>query len=440
MIILFRADFFEFQLTGFLPSDFTLGGQTTLSTPAAMTQNVQTLFFNCNRMARISISVAQKLAILQDKDDRLAVGESLKSVARSHGVSPSQIRRWEKQRQTLKSCKPAARSTSKGRPSSIRHLEEQVIAWGLDMHSTGVKINYRQLQLKACAADPEFAAKPQHVQYQQIRRLCHQNKLAQHRKTQVSQDTPQEAQDDAREWLLSIRPLLAAPNVQKAYVLNMSQTTVPFSLGSGQTLELRGATTVTVKSTGNKKTRCTVSLTIAADGSKLKPMIIFKGQPHGRVATTELTRSPYRNRAFLCCQESAWQDSDNLIQWVDAVLVPHLQAKAAGAPAFLFLDDSKCPQSPHFIAKLAAMGIHLERIPNKYTTLVQPCDVGVTKPLKERVRRLWWDGLIELAEADAVISAPSRDQIAEWVMESWDSLPANFVQNSWLHHDYKWFL
>jgi len=57
-------------------------------------------------MARCSITVQQNLAILRDKDTRLVDGETLKSVARSHGVQPSQILRWETLRPKLRLAKP----------------------------------------------------------------------------------------------------------------------------------------------------------------------------------------------------------------------------------------------------------------------------------------------------------------------------------------------
>ncbi|KAG7337524.1 hypothetical protein IV203_018970 [Nitzschia inconspicua] len=68
----------------------------------------------------------------------------------------------------------------------------------------------------------------------------------------------------------------------------MDQTPLPFSLASQSTLEMRGTRSVTIRQSGNNKTRATASLAVAADGSKLKPMIIFKGEPRGTIATREL--------------------------------------------------------------------------------------------------------------------------------------------------------
>jgi transposase-like protein len=390
-------------------------------------------------MARTSITNQRKLTILRDADQRTANGESLKSVARSHGVQPAQIRSWRKVREKLKLLNPKARSIARGRPSSIKHLEEQIIGWGIEMRELGVGISYRHLQLKACRADANFAQKTQTQQYQVIRTLCRQNKWVCRRKTHVAQDNPQVGIDKAKEWLLEIRPLLSVPTVNKTYVINMDQTPVPFSLSSNSTLNLMGGRTITVRATGNEKTRCTVSLTVCADGTKLKPMVIFKGTRTGRIATRELSQSPYRNKLVLTVQPNAWQDEENMNDWVDGVLVPHLQQRAAGSPVKLFLDQFSAHETEGLKARMGELGVQLELIPAGCTWLLQPIDVGIGKPFKDRLRQKWWEWMVGPAEVDAIIPNPSRDEIQEWVSEVWDAMPQDVIVNSWKKTGFSWF-
>ena len=56
---------------------------------------------------------------------------------------------------------------------------------------------------------------------------------------------------------------------------NMDETPVWFDMPAARTVESRGAKTVLLKTTGNEKTRFTVVLSCLADGTKLKPMVIF---------------------------------------------------------------------------------------------------------------------------------------------------------------------
>lgn len=48
-------------------------------------------------------------------------------------------------------------------------------------------------------------------------------------------------------------------------------------LPQSRTFDLKGVQRVTCKMTGKEKLRCTLVLSATADGTKLRPMIIFKG-------------------------------------------------------------------------------------------------------------------------------------------------------------------
>jgi hypothetical protein len=370
----------------------------------------------------------------------MAGGESLKSVARSHGVEPVQIRRWRAMRTKLEMTKGKARSVSRGRPSSIKHLEDQIIGWALEMRHAGVGLTYNHLVLKAIRVDPDFARKPRQQQYHLVRRLCRQNCLVQRVSTHTAQDHPQVTIDRATEWLQVIRPIVNGPTMNQQYILNMDQTPLPFSLGKRRTLSLQGERTVTVRQSGNEKMRCTVSLTVAADGSRLKPMMIFKGERNGRIAVRELPSSEFSSDLVLACQPNAYQDSENLLTWVDGVLVPHLQEKAAGTPVVLFLDEFSAHSTAEFLSKLESIGVQLKLIPGGCTWLVQPVDVGIGKPFKDRVRAKWWEWMIEMVQDDALVPSPSRELVQKWTHETWESMPEEIVRNSWRKTDLSWFV
>ena len=51
-----------------------------------------------------------------------------------------------------------------------------------------------------------------------------------------------------------------------------------FDMTTNKTVNLKGAKTVSVRSTGADKRRLTVVLAVTGDGKMLPPMIIFKGK------------------------------------------------------------------------------------------------------------------------------------------------------------------
>jgi hypothetical protein len=58
----------------------------------------------------------------------------------------------------------------------------------------------------------------------------------------------------------------------------MDETPVYFDMVRSLTIENRGAKSVQIRTTGNEKNRFTCVLTVLADGTKLPPIVIFKGK------------------------------------------------------------------------------------------------------------------------------------------------------------------
>ena len=367
---------------------------------------------------------SQKLAILSELDAPIEEGGAVKAVARRYGLTPVQVRKWRANKNLMMEQRRSKKALSKGRKSSIQHLEEPLLAWAMTQRAADIPLTYRHLQAKACRLDENFRNLSQLSQYGQIRRLCQINAFVLRRGTTQAAQHPQETLDNALEWLAIMRPLASAPTQEKKFVLNMDQTPIYFSMPPGRTLELQGSNRVGVRTTSNSTERATCSLCVSADGDKLKPMLIFKGQPNGRIAKRELPEFETRNDIFLACQENAWQNDRNMIEWIDNCLVPWCQQRAAGAPVLLLLDSFSAHHSASTTQKLNELGIQKYKLPGGCTGLIQPVDCGIGKPFKDRIRDKWWDHIIEEQESDSpVLTNVSRELIARWAWESWQELP-----------------
>jgi len=80
-----------------------------------------------------------------------------------------------------------------------------------------------------------------------------------------------------------------------------------------------------------------------------------------------------------------------MLKWIEKVLAPHLQQKPPETEAVLILDKYKVHMSESTTAALAALGVTAHIIPGGCTSLVlvQPVDVGINKPFKDRLRLQW---------------------------------------------------
>jgi hypothetical protein len=60
------------------------------------------------------------------------------------------------------------------------------------------------------------------------------------------------------------------------------------------------------------------------------------------------------------------------------------------------------------------LGVEVEHIPGGRTYLCQPVDVGVNKPFKSRILKLWEEWMISTGLHQGNIDPPTRKNIAEW--------------------------
>lgn len=390
-------------------------------------------------MARKRLTNGQKLRVLFDMDNRLSRGESLKSVARLHNVMPSQLREWRRNRAKLSSTLTKKKSCGTGNAGFLKEFEEHIIGYALDQRALGIPVTYKLLQVKACQFSPDFRQKSDDQQYHTVRRLAINNCLVDRAVTHTSQRRPDDVTEEAREWLEIIRPIVSAPNVERKFIINMDQTPVFLSMHPKRTLDLQGRKTINMRRTCNSTARLTVSLAVSASGEKLKPMVIFKGRPEGRIASREFSDFETRDELLLCCQDNAWQDNENMGRWIDGVLVPYLQEKAEGVPVLLFLDQFEAHKSAATRARLEAIGVSLHLIPGGCTGHVQPVDVGIGKPFKDRVKRQWFDWMVDQDADRPIMTNASREEAATWVAEAWRNFDPNIVRNSWRKTDFNYF-
>jgi hypothetical protein len=62
----------------------------------------------------------------------------------------------------------------------------------------------------------------------------------------------------------------------------------------------------------------------------------------------------------------------------------------------------------------------VEIIPGGYTYVLQPCDVGINRPLKNGIRNQHNDWAI--LKMDANVPAPAREDIIRWLVSSWENI------------------
>ena len=90
---------------------------------------------------------------------------------------------------------------------------------------------------------------------------------------------------------------------------NMDEVPLTFDVPSNKTVDVKGAKTIMIKTSGNEKTHYTVVLACCADGTKLPPLLIFKRKrkdvtPHG---------------IYVHVHSKGWTDGEGMKLWLEKV-------------------------------------------------------------------------------------------------------------------------
>jgi hypothetical protein len=255
--------------------------------------------------------------------------------------------------------------------------------------------------------------------------------------THESQRAPSEMASLAEDYVQTIRPKILQCNRHNDFILNMDQTPVPFTFNSKRTLELVGQRTVHIRKSTNDTKRVTCAMTVTASGRVLTPLLVFKGSPTGRIQRNEFGTFP-ADIAY-ACQGNAWMDEQVMHLWIDRILKPYVSQTPPGIVPLLLLDSYRCHMMKSIVNAIEELGVEVEHIPGGCTALCQPVDIGVNKPFKSRLRRLWEEWMIRTGLHEGKLDPPTRRHIAEWCSFSFKNLPQQLVRNSWRHGLYSYF-
>ena len=206
------------------------------------------------------------------------------------------------------------------------------------------------------------------------------------RPTRVSQHTPVESEQMRVSFAQSTMTLIRMNNVDENLFVNMDETAVYFDTHHNYTVNEKGAKTVSVRHGCSNNKRCTVCITVAADGTKLPLFVIFKGAINGPIANSLHQIMPAGMHG--CTQIKGWMDNRVMELWKEAVWKPYIQGSNNSA---LLLDSMESHIHPNFIDSVDTLGTRVIQIPGGFTYVSQPCDVGIIKPFKASLVELCQD-------------------------------------------------
>ena len=189
--------------------------------------------------------------------------------------------------------------------------------------------------------------------------------LSLRQKTTVSQVTPSDCIPKLVSYIKYLRALQIRHGYMQDNIIAMDETACWMDMPSDTTVALSGERSVPLKSTGHEKSHFTVVLTARANGTKMKPFVVYKGK--GTRLMKELERIPGIIVRF---SSNGWMNDVLTIEYLRSVI---------GALSFgkrlLVWDAYRCHTSAAVRAETARLRLHTSVVPGGCTKFIQAADV-----------------------------------------------------------------
>ena len=161
-------------------------------------------------------------------------------------------------------------------------------------------------------------------------------------------------------------------------VYNSDESNIQLSPATGRVVSIRGRKNVYQVAPGtNEKSNLTFLGTFCADGSIVKPVVIY---PYVRIPKDITDMIPPTITAAKT--ESGWMTSQSFYEYVVNLFDDYLTENNITRPVILFLDGHSTHMTMQLSVKCEELQIIIYILPPNTTHILQPADVGIYKPFK----------------------------------------------------------
>ena len=275
---------------------------------------------------RQSYTVSEKLRIVN-----FAEQSGNRAAEREIGVSESNVRIWRKSKENLEKM-PRLERGNRGKTAAWPELEVDLLSWITEKRNNGLAILPSLVRLKALelANHKKYLIPEGHFKAGNhwCQNFTKRNGLSLRQKTTLAQRLPDDYEEEIVRFHRYIIDRRKEHNYPLHLIASMNETPLTFDMPPNRTINSIGENTVKIRTTRNEKNRVTVVLACAGDGTKLKPMVIFKRKT--------LPKKNNQHGVVVSAQEKGWIDTDQMKIWIEKYGVRDSVAWGGGE-AYLFM-------------------------------------------------------------------------------------------------------
>ena len=238
---------------------------------------------------------------------KFAVENNNCSAARHFNVNEKLVRDWRKQENKIKNM-PILKCADRGKKCSWPHLESDLKEWIVEQRNNGFTVTQNVISLKARTMAAEINMPKFTGGISWCTRFLRRNDFVLRQKTKIAQKLPKRLVEKVTQSHSFVIKMRKRKNYDIACIGNMDETPVWFDMPSSRTISEKGKETVFIKTTGHEKTRFTVVFSCMADGTPLKPMVIFKRRT--------IPKGNFPTNVVLHVHPKGWMGEEGIKLWI----------------------------------------------------------------------------------------------------------------------------
>ena len=367
---------------------------------------------------RASYTASFKLRVLA-----FATDKGNRAAGKQFNVDESCVRRWRSQREKLFET-PRNKRALRGRSAAFPELEKEVAEWITEKRKAGTGVSTNIIRLKAKSVAQKLGLEQFRASKCWCYRFMDRFGFSIRRRTTIAQKLPQDYEEKLIKFQRYVLAKRKEHDFDLKYIGNADQTPLTFDIVTNSTVSVKGVKSVPILSTGHDKDRFTVMLACLGDGTKLPPYVVFKRK-------TLPKNLNFPKEVVVRCQAKGWMDETLVQDWLRTVW-----SKVGGLSrrkSMLVWDSFRAHLSKPVRNTLRSINTECVVIPGGMTSMLQPLDVSINKPFKDRMRAKWQNWMLagqHSFTAGGRIRKVELDEICRWISDAWDDIPPEMVAKS----------
>lgn len=369
---------------------------------------------------RKSYTADFKLTVIAYASER-----SNRASAHEFSVDEKSAREWRKEKNVLENMNPRKRAR-RGPKARWPHLENDLKEWIIVQRENNRAVSTVAIKMKAklLAAEKNIDDFKGGINW--VFKFMKRNQLSVRTRTTVGQRLSDNWEQKLRDFQEFASKEVAALNLSPASIINMDEVPMTFDIPATRTVSETGVKTVKVTTTGHERTSFTVVLACAANGTKLKPMVIFK-----RVT---MPREKLPSGIVVHCNKKGWINCEVMKLWIAKCY----RARPGGffSPASLLIFDSMAAHKETEVqATVNAAGAHIAVIPGGLTGKLQPLDIAVNHPFKTYIRAEWDNWMMNGQHSFTPAGRQRRAtyvEVCKWIIAAWDKIKPETITHGFV--------